>query len=124
MTSSIRAADVAAADEPDPAPRTNPPEGGHTATPWAVRPGQWAMTSAVPPAGRAGAALGRPSWPIRSGMVPALANGYSARPETAPGLAAALPAGAAVGLVPVRSAPPAAFPGPVAAPDAQDWLRS
>jgi tetratricopeptide (TPR) repeat protein len=50
--------------------------------------------------------------------VPALANGFSARLETAPGLAAALPAGAAVALVPDRAA------APVAAPDAQDWLRS
>jgi tetratricopeptide (TPR) repeat protein len=82
------------------------------------------MTSAVPPAGPAGAASGRPSWPVRSGTVPALASGYSARPETAPGLAAALPAGAAVALVPSGAVPPAASPGPVAAPDAQDWLRS
>ena len=71
-----------------------------------------------------GAAPGRPSWPIRSGTVPALADGFSARLETAPGLAAALPAGAAVALVPDRAATPAASPGPVAAPDAQDWLRS
>ena len=82
------------------------------------------MASAVPPAGPAGAAPGRPSWPLRSGTVPALASGYSARPETAPGLAAALPSGAAVALVPDRAASPAASSGPVAAPDAQDWLRS
>jgi tetratricopeptide (TPR) repeat protein len=82
------------------------------------------VSSAVPPAGPAGAAPGRPSWPIRSGTVPALADGFSARPETAPGLAAALPAGAAVALVPDRAAAAAAFPGPLAAPDAQDWLRS
>ena len=44
--------------------------------------------------------------------------------ETAPGLAAALPTGAAVALVPDRGAAPAAFPGPLAAPAAQDWLRS
>jgi len=62
----------------------------------------------------AGAAPGRPDWPIRSGAVTPLAEGFSARPETAPALAAALPAGAAVALVPDR----------VAAPDAQDWLRS
>ncbi|HUL25840.1 MAG TPA: tetratricopeptide repeat protein [Streptosporangiaceae bacterium] len=80
------------------------------------------MSSAVPSARPAGTAPGRPSWPIRSGAVPALANGFSARPETAPGLAAALPTGAAVALVPDRVAP-AASPGP-AAPDAQDWLRS
>ena len=71
-----------------------------------------------------GPAPGRPSWPIRSGTVPALADGFSARPETAPGLAAALPAGAAVALVPDRKAASAAPAGPEAAPDAQDWLRS
>ena len=56
--------------------------------------------------------------------MPALADGFSARLETSPGLAAALPAGAAVALVPDRAAAPAAHPGPLAAPDAQDWLRS
>ena len=66
---------------------------------------------------------GRPSWPIRSGTVPALADGFNARPETSPGLADALPAGAAVALVPERAAP-ASRPGPLAVPDAQDWLRS
>ena len=39
-------------------------------------------------------------WPVRSGSVPALADGFSARPETAPGLAAALVPGATVALVP------------------------
>ena len=82
------------------------------------------MSSAVPPADRAVAARGRPSWPIRSGSVPALADGFSARVETGPGLAAALPAGAVVALVPDRAAAPAAFPGPAPAPDAHDWLRS
>ena len=82
------------------------------------------MSGAVPPAGPAGAAPGRPSWPIRSGTVPALANGFSVRLETAPGLAAALPAGAAAALVPDRAEAPAASPGPAAAPHAQDWLRS
>jgi tetratricopeptide (TPR) repeat protein len=75
-------------------------------------------------AGPAGAAPGRPSWPIRSGAVPALDDVFSARPETAPGLAAALPAGAAVALVPDRAAALTGFPGRVAAPDVQDWLRS
>jgi tetratricopeptide (TPR) repeat protein len=56
--------------------------------------------------------------------VPALADGFTARLETSPGLAAALPAGAAVALVPDRAAAPATRPGPLAAPDAQDWLRS
>jgi tetratricopeptide (TPR) repeat protein len=84
------------------------------------------MASSAQPAdvGAASAAGGRPSWPIRSGTVPALADGFTARPETAPGLAAVLSAGAAVALVPDRSAAPAAAPGRAAAPDAQDWLRS
>ena len=82
------------------------------------------MSSAVSPAAPAGAAPGQPSWPIRSGTVPALADGFSARLETAPDLAVALPTGAAVALVPDRAAAAAAFPGPAAAPDAPDWLRS
>jgi tetratricopeptide (TPR) repeat protein len=82
------------------------------------------MSGAVPPAGPAGSAIGRPSWPIRSGTVPAVADGFSVRLETAPRLPAALPAGAAIALVPDRAAEPAALPGPAAAPDARDWLRS
>jgi len=77
------------------------------------------MTTAAPPRGPAGAVPGRPSWPVRSGTVPALAAGYIDRLETAPNLAAALPAGVAVALVPER----AAVPGP-AGPAARDWLRS
>jgi tetratricopeptide (TPR) repeat protein len=69
------------------------------------------------------AAPGRPSWPIRSGTVPPLADGFTVRAETGPGLAAALPAGAAAALVPDRAAAPAPLPGPVTTPDAQDWLR-
>src|ERR1035438_129096 len=69
-------------------------------------------------------APGRPSWPIRSGTVPSLAESFSARPETSPGLAAALPNGAPVMLVPDRESAPATRPGPLAAPDAHDWLRS
>jgi len=53
-------------------------------------------------------------------MVPALAEGFIARPETAPGLTAALRAGAAVALVPDR----APDPGLASVPAAQDWLRS
>ena len=124
MTFSTRPADVGAADEPDLAPLTGPPGARHTTDPRTARPRQRAMTSVVPPAGPAGAVRGRPSWPIRSGTVPALADGFSARPETSPGLAAALPAGAAVALVPDRAEAPAIRPGPLPAPDAQDWLRS
>jgi tetratricopeptide (TPR) repeat protein len=88
------------------------------------------MSNAVPPAGLASAAVGRPSWPIRSGTVPALADGFSARPESSPALAAALPAGAAVALVPdpgpggSGGPGPGGSGGPVTAPDARDWLRS
>ena len=78
------------------------------------------MTNTAPPRGPAGIAPGTPSWPTRSGMVPPLAAGYSDRLETAPDLAAALPAGVAVALVSDR----AAGPGPAADPDARNWLRS
>jgi tetratricopeptide (TPR) repeat protein len=106
--------------------------------------GQQTMTSTTPPAGPAGlvpagnvpagtvpagtvpagnvpAGTGpvRASWPVRSGTVPALADGYIDRPETAPDLTAALPAGTAAALVPRR-----AGPGPAAGPAARDWLRS
>src|ERR1017187_450898 len=40
-----------------------------------------------------------PVWPVRSGGVPPLADGFRARPETAPGLAARLVPGAVVALV-------------------------
>jgi tetratricopeptide (TPR) repeat protein len=72
----------------------------------------------------AGAVQHRPSWPIRSGTVPELADGFRTRLETAPSLAAALPAGAAVAFIPGRAAAPDSFRGPVATPEAQDWLRS
>jgi hypothetical protein len=84
------------------------------------------MITAAPPRGTAGPAPGGPSWPARSGPVPALADGYAARPETTPDLAAALPAGTAIALVPARAAASgqAADPGPEAGPAARDWLRS
>ncbi len=72
----------------------------------------------------AGAVRHRPSWPIRSGTVPELAEGFRARLETGPSLAAVLPAGAAAALIPDRAAAPASPRGPVGAPEAQDWLRS
>jgi tetratricopeptide (TPR) repeat protein len=54
-------------------------------------------------------------WPVRSGAVPPLADGFSARPETAPGLSAALVPGATVVLVPGREPSPAGS-------GSQDWL--
>ena len=77
------------------------------------------MTSAAALRSPAGAAPGRPSWPVRSGTVPAVADGYTDRLETAPDLPTALPAGVAVALVPGRTAP-----GPAADFTARDWLRS
>ena len=81
------------------------------------------MSSAVPRAGRAGTVRHRPSWPIRSGTAPELADGFRDRLETAPSLEAALPAGAAVAVIPDRAAQ-SDRAGPVAGPNAQDWLRS
>jgi tetratricopeptide (TPR) repeat protein len=84
------------------------------------------MTSAAPPrsradtARRADTAPGGSSWPARSGAVPALADGFTNRPETAPGLAAALPSGAGVALVPRR----AVEPGSADDPPGRDWERS
>jgi tetratricopeptide (TPR) repeat protein len=78
------------------------------------------MTSTAPPRGPAGGAPAGSSWPVRSGTVPALADGYTDRLETAPDLAAVLRPGVAVALVPDRGADP----GPAAGPAARDWLRS
>ena len=47
------------------------------------------MTSVAPPRSAADTAPGGPSWPARSGTVPALADGYTDRSETTPDLAAA-----------------------------------
>ena len=72
----------------------------------------------------AGPARDRHVWPVRSGTVPALAGDFITRLETGPSLAAALPAGAAVALIPARAADAAGFSGPVTAPDVLDWPRS
>jgi tetratricopeptide (TPR) repeat protein len=121
MTSSPRPADDSAASEAGLARRAGRAEARHARDARAVRPG---VSSAIPAAGPAGSTPGRTSWPIRSGTVPALADGFMARLETASGLAAALSAGAAVALVPARAAAPAAAPGPLPARAAPDWLRS
>ena len=68
-----------------------------------VHAGSYGLTPAAgqpPPAGpgRSGA------WPVRSGLVPPLAEGFIARTETVPGLEAALVPGAAVALVPGTAA--------------------
>jgi len=56
--------------------------------------------------------------------VPALADGRRSRLETAPNLAAHLPAGAAVALIRSRPDRAADSPGPMPAHEAPDWLRS
>jgi tetratricopeptide (TPR) repeat protein len=79
------------------------------------------MSSAAPLDGAAGTVPVRsPSWPVRSGTVPAIADGYIDRLETAPDLAAALRPGSMVALVSHR----AADPGRTASSTARDWLRS
>jgi tetratricopeptide (TPR) repeat protein len=62
----------------------------------------------------AATADGQVKWPIRSGLVPPLADGFIARAESAPGLAELLTLGTAVALTPVR-------PGTAIAPGAPDW---
>ncbi|HWF79774.1 MAG TPA: tetratricopeptide repeat protein [Streptosporangiaceae bacterium] len=54
------------------------------------------------------------TWPVRSGLVPPLAEGFISRPESAPGLGQAAAPGATVALTPARSAS-----GP-----APDWFGS
>jgi tetratricopeptide (TPR) repeat protein len=79
------------------------------------------MSSAAPFGAAAGTAGVRsPSWPVRSGTVPAIADGYIDRIETAPDLAAALRPGAMIALVSDR----AADPEQTASSTARDWLRS
>jgi tetratricopeptide (TPR) repeat protein len=78
------------------------------------------MTSTVRPAAVAGAVPGSGFRPVRIGTVPALAEGFIARAETAPSLTAALRPGAAVALVPDRGDDPGVPP----LPGDQDWLRS
>jgi len=85
-----------------------------------VRSEQQPMTSAAPPRQPAAPAPRGPSWPVRSGTVPALAIGYSDRMETVPDLVAALPPGFALALVPDR---PADADQP-AGPGELDWQRS
>jgi hypothetical protein len=53
-----------------------------------------------PPDGLVGSGI----WPVRSGRVPPLAEGFIARAETVPGLEAALVPGASVALVPGEAA--------------------
>jgi hypothetical protein len=68
-----------------------------------VYAGSYGLTPADGPAqlaGSAGSQAAGVTWPVRSGLVPPLADGFITRPETVPGLEAALVPGDAVALVP------------------------
>ena len=68
-----------------------------------VYAGSYGLTPADGPAqlaGPAGSQAAGVTWPVRSGLVPPLADGFITRPETVPGLEAALVPGDAVALVP------------------------
>ena len=67
------------------------------------------------PTGGAGTAV---TWPVRSGLVPPLADGFVARPESAPGLGQVLSPGACVALTPARTVRATAPPG------SPDWPGS
>ena len=72
------------------------------------------MISQVPAGGLAESPDGQAQWPVRIGVVPPLADGFSTRPESAPRVGAALVPGTAVVLV----------PGHGAGPGSRDWLGS
>jgi hypothetical protein len=55
-------------------------------------------------AGPTGSRAGSAAWPVRSGLVPPLAESFTTWPDTVPGLEAALVPGAAVALVPGEDA--------------------
>jgi tetratricopeptide (TPR) repeat protein len=65
-----------------------------------------------------GAANGQVTWPVRSGLLPPLTEGFVARPESAPGLGQALTPGSVVAITPARSSRAAVPPG------APDWAGS
>jgi tetratricopeptide (TPR) repeat protein len=65
-------------------------------------------------ADRAGAAQRQVNWPIRSGLLPPLADGFVVRPESADGLSEVLSPGTAVALTPNLSA---RAPVPEGSPD-------
>jgi tetratricopeptide (TPR) repeat protein len=62
----------------------------------------------------AGLGGGPVAWPVRCGAMPPLADGFSTRPETAPGLGTALVPGSTVALVPDQTA----------GIQSRDWLES
>ena len=89
-------------------------ESGHPRLPRCRRTGSLPPRRGIPAGGPAGPPGAQVAWPLLSGAVPPLADGFIARPASAPDLGAALNPGAAVALVPARGA----AEGP------QDWLGS
>ena len=72
------------------------------------------MISQVPAGGAAESPDGQAQWPVRIGVVPPLADGFSTRPESAPRIGAALVPGSAVALVPAHGG----------GTGSRDWLGS
>jgi Tetratricopeptide repeat len=73
---------------------------GQEAPGYAGRYGLTPANGPAPPAGPSRSRAQAVAWPVRSGLVPPLAEGFTTRPDTAPGLEAALVPGTAVALVP------------------------
>src|ERR1700728_583426 len=73
-----------------------------------------AVDSQGPPGEALVPRAGEIAWPVRSGAVPPLADGFLARPESAPALGADLVPGGVVVLV----------PGWVGVKASRDWLES
>ncbi len=73
----------------------------------AVYAGSYGLTAADGPAqsaASAGSQAEAMTWPVRAGLMPPLAEGFVARPETVPDLETALVPGAAVALIPGQAA--------------------
>ena len=83
-------------------------------SPAAADTGRLPPRRGIPAGGPTGSRDAEVGWPLLSGAVPPLADGFIARPASAPDLGAALSPGTAVALVPARGA----------AESPRDWLGS
>jgi len=84
-----------------------------------VHTGSYGLMSADGSVQATGSAQGQtPTWPVWSGPVPPLADGFTARPDTVPGLETTLIPGATVALVSDQG------PSPVPGAGARDWRES
>ena len=75
-----------------------------------ARKAMYGMTSDSPAAELTDSPRAEVHWPVRVGAMPARANEFSPRPESAPGLGTALVPGATVALVSGRAGGPASLP--------------